>query len=60
MRHTAATRLDSRQVRASEACKAAILGHGPRSVTGGYIHVPIDEKREALTRAEVEMLKRAA
>lgn len=60
LRHTAATRLDSAHVGASEACKAAILGHGPRSVTGGYIHVTIEEKRDAIIRAEAEMLRRAA
>ena len=60
MRHTAATRFDSRGVGASEACKAALLGHGPRSVTGGYIHVSIEEKRAAIMQAENEMLKRAA
>lgn len=60
LRHTAATRLDSGAVRASEACKMAILGHGPANVTGGYIHVSLDEKRDALIRSEAEMLRRAA
>jgi len=56
LRHTAATRLDS--IKATEACKAAILGHGPASVTGGYIHVSLDDKRAALLESEREMLKR--
>lgn len=60
MRHTAATRLDARSVGASESCKAAILGHSPKSVTGGYIHVPIEEMRAALVSAEAEMLRKAA
>ena len=38
----------------------AILGHGPASVTGGYIHVSLEEKRAALIRSEAEMLHRAA
>lgn len=54
MRHTAATRLDAKSVGASESCKAAILGHSPKSVTGGYIHVPIEEMRAALVSAEAE------
>ncbi len=58
MRHTAATRLDA--VKASPAVTAAILGHGPASVTGGYIHVSIEEKRAALLESERVMLRRAA
>src|SRR5581483_3881759 len=56
LRHTAATRLDS--VKATEACKAAILGHGPATVTGGYIHVSLDDKRQALIESEHVMYMR--
>ena len=58
LRHTAATRLDA--TGASPAVTAAILGHGPVTVTGGYIHVSIEEKRGALLASEHEMLRMAA
>jgi integrase len=56
LRHTAATRLD--EVGASEAVKAAVLGHGPRSVTGGYVHASPEEMRTAIERVEERLLKR--
>jgi integrase len=50
MRHTAATRLDA--TKASPAVTAAILGHGPATVTGNYIHVGMREKLDALLASE--------
>lgn len=58
LRHTAASRLDA--VGASPAVTAAILGHGPGSVTASYIHPSINSLLDALLSSEREMLRRAA
>lgn len=58
MRHTAASRLDA--TGASPAVTAAILGHGPGSVTASYIHPALSSLLDALLSSEREMLRQAA
>lgn len=47
LRHTFATWMASR---CSFACLRTLMAHGKRSVTEGYIHVPWEERQEAISR----------